>query len=76
MRIVVVEWEDARDLAVERWNPTQEWVYDPCIVTTVGIVLYDGVEGLILTNSMHDSETGPVNQIPRRMIRSVRDYPL
>lgn len=76
MRAVVVEWEDARDLAIAPWNDVQEWEYNPCIVHTVGFVIYDGPEGLILTNSLHDTQTGPVNQIPRAMIRSVREYPI
>lgn len=73
MRIVCIEWEDARDLSTDPWTERQEWAYTPCIVHTVGFVLYDGPEGFLLTNNIHDTQTGPVNQIPRRMIRSVRD---
>lgn len=74
MRLVAIEWEDAVDLATDQWNDVQEWEYTPCIVRTVGYVLKETKEGYILTSSMHDAQTGPVNQIPRAMVRSIREY--
>ena len=74
MRLVAIEWEDARDLATDQWYDVQEWEYIPCIVRTVGYVLKETKKGYILTNSMHETQTGPVNQIPRAMVRSIREY--
>jgi hypothetical protein len=48
--------------------------YTPCMVFTIGVVLYDGPEGMILTSSViEDGTVGRRFQIPRGMIREVEE---
>ncbi len=75
MQHVKVEWEDAVLLTSEAWNTGEDdYPYNPYICTTVGILLYDGPEGIILTDSVNSDATGHVQQIPRGMIRSITTY--
>jgi hypothetical protein len=52
-KLVLVEWEDACSLDQgETWvdrdkNGEPKW--NPCVMRSVGYVLYDGPEGVILT---------------------------
>lgn len=70
-----VEWEDAVLLTSDAWNDAEEeYAYNPRMCTTVGIVLYDGPEGIILTDSVNEDQTGHIQQIPRAMIRAFTYY--
>lgn len=72
MRCVIVTWEDAACRSHGPWTDIQEWSYEPRYVHQLGYVLYDGEEGMILTNAYIDGiTTGPVDQIPRGMILHV-----
>jgi hypothetical protein len=75
MQHVKVEWEDAVLLTTEAWNMGEDdYPYNPYICITTGILLYDGVEGIILTDSISNDQTGHVQQIPRGMIRNITYY--
>jgi|GEM_PF-2037220 hypothetical protein len=71
--LVEVTWEDACCL-----DPNQRWVdhdkhtYVPLIVKSVGYLLYDGKEGVIIAAAWSPDCTGPRDQIPRGMVRQVR----
>ena len=73
MKPVYVIWEDASELDVTAWTEHDEgFVYTPVLCTQVGFVLYDGPEGLILTEAFtSNGEVARRNQIPRGMIRSI-----
>lgn len=73
MKPVYVIWEDASELDVTAWTEHDEgFVYIPVLCTQVGFVLYDGPEGLILTEAFtSNGEVARRNQIPRGMIRSI-----
>ena len=71
MKAVLVEWEDACDLDTAPWNNIEDAEYTPLLVTQVGYVVYDGPEGMILTNATTGEQYGIRSQIPRGMIRRV-----
>jgi hypothetical protein len=52
MKAVYVEWEDACDLDTTPWSDIDDVDYTPLLVTQVGLVVYDGPEGMILTNAL------------------------
>jgi hypothetical protein len=73
-QLVSVLWEDACCLDHgETWVPTPETppVYAPVLITTVGFLLHQSDEGLIITGAWSADRTGPRDQIPRGMVRSV-----
>ena len=74
MKPAYVIWEDASELDVTAWTEhDEEFIYTPVLCTQVGFVLYDGPEGLILTDAFTcNGEVARRNQIPRGMIRSVQ----
>lgn len=71
--IAEVVWEDAFAPDVHStWvdRQTGKYVWKPWLARTVGFVLYDGPEGVVLTDSLGgDDQTGQRQQIPRGMIR-------
>lgn len=73
-RLARVVWEDAcsQDSTawVERADPPA--TYQPVLITTVGFLIYDGPEGVILTGSWGPAQIGPRDQIPRGMVREVQ----
>ena len=73
MKLVYVIWEDASELDVTAWTEHEdEFTYVPVLCTQVGFILYDGPEGLILTDAFtNNGEVARRNQIPRGMIRSI-----
>ena len=71
MKAVYVEWEDACDLDTTPWSDIDNAPYTPLLVTQVGLVVYDGPEGMILTNATTGSQYGVRSQIPKGMIRRV-----
>jgi len=73
MKPVYVIWEDASELDVTAWTEHDEgFIYAPVLCTQVGFVLYDGPEGIILTEAFtSNGEVARRNQIPRGMIRRI-----
>jgi len=73
MNLVYVVWEDASELDVTAWAEHEgDFVYVPVLCKQVGFVLYDGPEGLVITNGvLDDGVVARRNQIPRGMIRRV-----
>ena len=71
MKVVLIEWEDACDLDTTPWTDIEDMVYTPLLVTQVGLVIYDGPEGIILTCASTGGQHGIRSQIPRGMIRRV-----
>lgn len=69
--IALVEWEDAYTLDSTAWVAKQPAKWSAYVVHTVGFILYDGPEGVIVTDSSTHDQTGPRCQIPRGMIHSV-----
>lgn len=75
MRFAAVVWEDAGFLSKDTWNDDQTYSYDPIVVTTVGIILHEDSNGVVMTNTIsNDAMTGPVFQIPKKMIISMETY--
>lgn len=71
-KLACVEWEDACCLDPdERWVAHGEHRYTPLIVKTVGYLLYEGKEGVILTAAWSPECIGPRDQIPRGMVRRI-----
>jgi hypothetical protein len=73
MKLVYVVWEDASELDVTAWAVhEEEFEYSPVLCKQVGFVLYDGPEGLVITNGViADGTVARRNQIPRGMIRRI-----
>ena len=73
MNLVYVVWEDATELDATPWSEHEEkFVYKPVICHQVGFVLYDGPEGLVITDGVIEGGTvARRNQIPRSMIKKV-----
>ena len=73
MKIVHVVWEDATELDITAWAEHEiDFEYVPVLCHQVGFVLYDGPEGLVITNGIIENNcVARRNQIPRGMIRSM-----
>jgi hypothetical protein len=69
--LVVVEWEDATLLDMEAWAPNKDHKYAPKHFHSVGFLLYDGKEGIILTSAWSVDTVAARDQIPRGMVRKV-----
>lgn len=72
--LVLVIWEDACCLDSEPWvhTPDEPPKYEPVLITTVGFLLHQSDAGLIVTAAWHPDRTGPRDQIPKGMVRSVQ----
>lgn len=74
-RMVRITWEDACNLDGDAsWVPTDEGhkhTYAPVIITTVGFLLHEGDDGLIVTGAWCPDRTGPRDQIPAGMVRLI-----
>lgn len=69
-KIVFVEWEDACCLDSGTWVDSDiETMYEPVIMRTVGFLLLDKPEGVIVTGTFSPVSIAPRDQIPRGMIR-------
>lgn len=66
-------WEDAAELDTGPWAEHEEnFEYSPVLCEQVGFLLYDGPEGIVITDAIiEDGTVARRNQIPRGMIRSV-----
>jgi hypothetical protein len=71
--LIRVTWEDAACLDHEPWVPTPDTppMYSPVLVTTVGFLLHQSDAGIIITGAWSPDRTGPRDQIPKGMVRSV-----
>jgi hypothetical protein len=72
--LVMVVWEDAQCLDSTPWveMPETPVTYKPMLITTVGFLLHQSDEGLIITGSWHPDQTAPRDQVPRGMVREVK----
>ena len=73
MKLAYIVWEDASELDVTAWTThEEEFTYIPVLCKQVGWVVYDGPEGIILTQAItSNGEIARRNQIPKQMIRSI-----
>lgn len=73
MKLAYIVWEDASELDVTAWTThEEEFTYVPVLCKQVGWVVYDGPEGIILTQAItSNGEIARRNQIPKQMIRSI-----
>ncbi len=73
MKLVYVVWEDATELDVTAWAEHEDdFEYTPVYCKQVGFLLYDGPEGIVVTNGViEDGTVARRNQIPRGMIRRI-----
>ena len=71
--LVMIDWEDAKLIDSEAtWvDADAETKYEALVVRTVGFVLSDTPEGVILTHSLSPVVMAPRDQIPRGMIRKI-----
>lgn len=71
--LVRVEWRDATLLGGWHDKDTiKEWVADPVpIVVTVGLMLRDDDECIVLAGSENPDEFGDLNKIPKGMVTRV-----
>lgn len=73
MKLAYIVWEDASELDTTAWTfHDEEFVYVPVLCKQVGWVVYDGPEGIIVTQAItSNGEIARRNQIPKQMIRSI-----
>jgi len=73
MKLAYVIWEDASELDVTAWAvQEEEFEYVPVLCKQVGWVVYDGPEGIVITQAVtSNGEIARRNQIPKQMIRSI-----
>ena len=73
-RLAMVLWGDACGLDTgSSWVANEPTTWTPCLMRSVGFVVYDGPEGLVLTCTFSGEQIGPRNQIPRGMVRAVTE---
>jgi hypothetical protein len=70
--LVMVTWEDATVLDDAAWCDKTEHTYKAKMFISVGFLLYDGKEGLILTSAWSPDMVAARDQIPRGMVRKVQ----
>jgi hypothetical protein len=70
--LVLVTWEDATLLDQTAWAENRDHKYAPKLFISVGFLLYDGKEGIILTSAWSVDTVAARDQIPRGMIRSIK----
>jgi hypothetical protein len=73
MKLAYIVWEDASELDSTAWaDHPEEFIYEPVMCKQVGFILYDGEEGVVITEAVtSNGEVARRNQIPRGMIRRV-----
>jgi len=69
--IVMVVWEDAKTLDATSWVENRDHTYKPHLVFSVGFLLSDTENGVILTQAWNPELIGARDQIPKSMIRSM-----
>jgi hypothetical protein len=68
--VVAVTWEDA-SADGGAWVDNKDHAYTPKMFVTVGFLLYDGDDGITLTNSWSEDMVAARDRIPRGMIHSL-----
>lgn len=73
MKLAYIIWEDASELDVTAWTEhEEEYFYTPVLCRQVGWVIYEGPEGIVVTQAItSNGEVARRNQIPKQMIRSI-----
>lgn len=73
MKLAYIIWEDASELDVTAWTEhEEEYNYTPVLCRQVGWVIYEGPEGIVVTQAItSNGEVARRNQIPKQMIRSI-----
>lgn len=73
MKLAYIIWEDASELDVTAWTEhEEEFIYTPVLCRQVGWVIYEGPEGIVVTQAItSNGEVARRNQIPKQMIRSI-----
>ena len=71
-KLALVVWEDATQLSSSTWIGHDEAKYQPCYFWQVGFMVYDGEEGVILSEAWNKELLSNPTQIPRGMIRKVQ----
>ena len=73
MKLAYIVWEDATELDVTAWAVhEEEFSYIPVLCKLVGWVIYNGPEGIVITQAVtSNGEIARRNQIPKHMIRSI-----
>lgn len=73
MKLAYIIWEDASELDVTAWTEhEEEYIYTPVLCRQVGWVIYEGPEGVVVTQAItSNGEVARRNQIPKQMIRSI-----
>lgn len=70
--LAMIEWEDATLVDnMGAWADNEPVKYTPKMFIQVGFILYDGVEGVILTSAWSPDKVAARDQIPRGMIRKL-----
>lgn len=70
--LVLVTWEDAKLLDDSAWAENKNHDYKPMIFESVGFLLSDTPEGVILTSAWSEEMVAARDQIPRGMILKVK----
>jgi hypothetical protein len=73
MILAYIVWEDASELDASPWaEHDDKFLYKPVICHQVGFILYDGPEGIVITDGfLQDGTVSRRNQIPRGMIQKI-----
>lgn len=68
---VQVDWEDAGTPETGTWVELPAPTWEPIMVQSVGYLIYDGPEGVMLSADRIKDHRAPATQIPRGMVRKV-----
>lgn len=70
--LVLVTWEDAKVMDDAAWTNNSDHDYKSLVFESVGFLLSDTPEGVILTSAWSEEIVAARDQIPRGMILKVR----
>ena len=72
LQVAVVKWEDSSSPRTSWLYDHEHEEYDGLIIRSAGFLTYDGEEGVVITQSLSDSNaSGQMLTIPRGCIRSI-----
>lgn len=69
--MVLIIWEDARVLTEGAWASKEDHKYEPYLVHQVGFLIKKDKKFIHLTEAIAPEHYGPVEQIPRGMVREI-----
>jgi len=69
--LVLVQWEDATLKDDGPWADNKDHTYEPKLFISVGFLLFEGKEGVILTSAWSPDTVAARDQIPRGMVRKI-----